>query len=113
MTESYNRQDGGPATQSDSGEIANEPVGDSAATVGERSTEPNLAGQGLGQISGADGERADPVSRSSDEADAVETAGETVAVSMIGGPADTRPVGADTLARVGDANEDDASGSEK
>lgn len=113
MTERYNHQDGGPATQPDSGAVASEPVGERSATVGERATEPNLAGQGLGQISGAAGERADPVSRSEGEADSVETAGETVAVSMIGGPADTRPVGTDTLAHVGDADEKDASSAKK
>lgn len=34
--------------------------------------------------------------------DVVETAGETTAASLIGGPADNRPVGADTLAKVDD-----------
>ncbi|MBA3765862.1 MAG: hypothetical protein H0W99_02520 [Acidobacteria bacterium] len=34
--------------------------------------------------------------------DVVETAGETTAAAMISGPADTRPVGADTLAKVDD-----------
>jgi hypothetical protein len=32
----------------------------------------------------------------------VETAGETVAADTISGPTDTRPVGADTLAKVND-----------
>lgn len=40
----------------------------------------------------------------------VETAGETTAASAISGPPDTKPVGADTLAKVGGASEpaDDA-----
>lgn len=37
-----------------------------------------------------------------DTGDVVETAGETTAASMISGPVDTRPVGADTLAKVDD-----------
>ena len=34
--------------------------------------------------------------------DVVEMAGETTAASLISGPTDTRPVGADTLAKVDD-----------
>jgi len=37
----------------------------------------------------------------------VETAGETTAAVMIGGPPDTRPVGEDTLANVNIAGTDD------
>lgn len=37
-----------------------------------------------------------------DAGDVVESAGETTAAAMISGPADTRPVGADTLAKVDD-----------
>jgi hypothetical protein len=37
-----------------------------------------------------------------DAGDAVEMAGETTAASLISGPTDTRPVGADTLAKVDD-----------
>ena len=96
MTERYNKQDGGPATQPDSGEIAIDPSEERSAVVGERSTEPNLGGQGLGQISGAEGER--PTTR--EGADPVESAGETVAADAVSGPDDTRPVGTDTLARV-------------
>ncbi len=59
MTERYNQQDGGPATQPDSGEIVTDPNGARPATVGERRTEEGVAGQGLGQISGAGGERGD------------------------------------------------------
>ncbi len=59
MDERYNQQDGGPATQPDSGEIVTVPEGSRPATVGERSTEQGVAGQGLGQISGAGGERRD------------------------------------------------------
>ncbi|HEX8773038.1 MAG TPA: hypothetical protein VF735_05490 [Pyrinomonadaceae bacterium] len=35
----------------------------------------------------------------------VETAGETVAADTISGPPDTRPVGADTLAKVNDKSD--------
>jgi hypothetical protein len=102
MTERYNKQDGGPATQMDSGEIAIDSDEERSATVGDRATEPNVGGQGLGQISGADGER--PTSR--DDADLVETAGETVAADTISGPIETNSVGTGTLARVDNANED-------
>jgi len=37
-----------------------------------------------------------------DVGDVVESAGETTAAAMISGPTDTRPVGADTLAKVDD-----------
>jgi len=40
----------------------------------------------------------------SDAGDVVETAGETTAASLISGPTDTRPVGADTLAKVDDTH---------
>ncbi|HYH87265.1 MAG TPA: hypothetical protein VEX60_17570 [Pyrinomonadaceae bacterium] len=107
MTERYNQQDGEP----DSGEVASDPGGERAATLGERATEPNVAGQGLGQISGADGER--PTSRTPGDTDSVEAAGETVAADTVSGPADTRPVGSGTLARVDDASEGDAGGGKK
>ena len=35
----------------------------------------------------------------------VETAGETTAAAMISGPPDTKPVGADTMAKVGGISE--------
>ncbi|MDQ3687953.1 MAG: hypothetical protein M3430_20440 [Acidobacteriota bacterium] len=59
MAERYNQQDGGPTTQPDSGEIVSDSHDARPATVGERSTEEGVAGQGLGQISGAGGERGD------------------------------------------------------
>ena len=67
MTERYNQQDGGPATQPDSGEIVTVPEGSRPATVGERSTGQGMAGQGLGQISGAGGERRDSTAATGDE----------------------------------------------
>lgn len=39
----------------------------------------------------------------------VETAGETVAADTISGPADTRPVGTDTLAKVDDKKDSKSS----
>lgn len=52
MTEQYNQQDGGPATQPDAGEIVSDPNEARPATTGERNTEAGVAGQGLGQMSG-------------------------------------------------------------
>ncbi len=67
MTERYNQQDGGPATQPGSGQIVTDREGARPATVGERSTEQGVAGQGLGQISGAGGERGDSTRAAGDE----------------------------------------------
>jgi hypothetical protein len=67
MTERYNQQDGGPATQPDSGEIVTDAEDARPATVGERSTEQGVAGQGLGQITGAGGERRDSTRAAGDE----------------------------------------------
>ena len=47
-----------------------------------------------------DNDRGD--STGGDVGDVVETAGETTAASLISGPTDTKPVGADTLAKVDD-----------
>ncbi len=38
----------------------------------------------------------------------LETAGETTAADVISGPADTRPVGLDTLVKVADTRDDEA-----
>ena len=43
---------------------------------------------------------ADPADSPEGHTGDVETAGETTAVAAISGPSDTRPVGADTLAKV-------------
>lgn len=51
-------------------------------------------------VTGNDTAQAD--STEGDAGDVVETAGETTAAALISGPADTRPVGADTLAKVDD-----------
>jgi hypothetical protein len=67
MSKEYNQQDGGPATQPDSGEVTQNVTDERPATVGERSTQPSMAGQGTGQISGADAEREAPASRTGEE----------------------------------------------
>ena len=51
MPEKYNQQDGGPQIQPDSNENVSDPNEARPATVGERSTQEGMAGQGLGQIS--------------------------------------------------------------
>ena len=50
MAERYNQQDGSPQTQPDSGETVSDPNEAHPATIGERSTEEGVAGQGLGQM---------------------------------------------------------------
>jgi hypothetical protein len=60
VSEKYDQQDGAPQTQPDSGETVNDPKGARPATIGERSTEDNVAGQGLGQIKDADIEHRAP-----------------------------------------------------
>lgn len=58
MTERYNQQDGGEATQPDSGETVSDAPGARPAMVGERETQEGMAGQGLGQMSG-EGQKSD------------------------------------------------------
>lgn len=53
MAERYNQQDGAPQTQPDSGETVSDPNEAHPATIGERSTEEGVAGQGLGQMPGS------------------------------------------------------------
>ncbi len=60
MSEKYNQQDGAPQERPDSGETAKERDGERSATVGERSTEENVAGQGLGQMKEGETERRAP-----------------------------------------------------
>lgn len=55
MTEQYNKQDGSP--EKDSDQTVSDPAGARPATVGERSTQENMAGQGLGQMPDEDAEK--------------------------------------------------------
>lgn len=50
MAERYDQQDGAPQTQPDSGETVSDSNKAHPATIGERSTEEGVAGQGLGQM---------------------------------------------------------------
>lgn len=50
MSERYDQQDGAPETRPDSGEAVEDKAGARPATIGERSTEDKVAGQGLGQM---------------------------------------------------------------
>jgi hypothetical protein len=54
VSEQYDQQDGAPQTQPDSGETVKDETGAHPATIGERSTEENVAGQGLGQLNKED-----------------------------------------------------------
>jgi hypothetical protein len=49
------------------------------------------------------GSAAAPADENEGDVGDVETAGETTAAATISGPADTRPVGADTMVKVSDA----------
>jgi hypothetical protein len=49
MSEKYNQQDGSPNPRPDSGEAVPDPNNARPAVVGERSTQENIGGQGLGQ----------------------------------------------------------------
>ena len=60
MSERYDQQDGAPQTQPDSGETVEDPSGARPATIGERSTEDKVAGQGLGQMKNDDLEHRAP-----------------------------------------------------
>ena len=59
MTERYDQQDGAPQTQHDKGEKRIRPERAHPATIGERSTEEQGGGQGLGQYSGDEGKPPD------------------------------------------------------
>ncbi len=56
MVEKYDRQDGAPNPRPDSGEAVAD-ANDASAVTGERSTQENMAGQGLGQMTPTDEER--------------------------------------------------------
>ena len=56
MAEKYNQQDGGPSAQPDAGENVSAADEAHPATIGERNTEAGVAGQGLGQMSGSEGQ---------------------------------------------------------
>jgi hypothetical protein len=55
MTEGYDQQDGSPQTEPGKGENVSDLNEAHPATIGERSTEDKVAGQGLGQYSGDEG----------------------------------------------------------
>jgi hypothetical protein len=57
MTEKYDQQDRAPNPRPDSGEAVSDPNNAHPATIGERKTEEDMAGQGLGQLNEADKER--------------------------------------------------------
>jgi hypothetical protein len=59
MTERYDQQDGSPNPRPDSGEAVSDPNNARPAVIGERSTQENMAGQGLGQYKGAEGKSGD------------------------------------------------------
>jgi hypothetical protein len=50
VEERYNQQDGAPETRPDSAETVTDRNNARPATIGERSTEDKVAGQGLGQM---------------------------------------------------------------
>jgi hypothetical protein len=50
LSERYNQQDGAPEMRPDSAETVKDLNDARPATIGERSTEDNVAGQGLGQM---------------------------------------------------------------
>lgn len=60
MEEKYDQQDGAPALRPDSGETVRDDSGARSATIGERSTEDKVAGQGLGQMKNDDLEHRAP-----------------------------------------------------
>ena len=60
MSKPYDQQDGAPQTQPDSGETVKDPKGARPATIGERSTEDKVAGQGLGQMKDGEAEHRAP-----------------------------------------------------
>lgn len=60
MSERYNQQDGSPEVRPDSAETVEDSKGARPATIGERSTEDKVAGQGLGQMKNDDIEHRAP-----------------------------------------------------
>ena len=60
VSEKYDQQDGAPQTRPDSGETVKERNDERTATVGERSTEDKVAGQGLGQMKDGEAEHRAP-----------------------------------------------------
>lgn len=60
MSERYNQQDGAPEIRPDSQETVRDKNQNRPATVGERSTEDKVAGQGLGQMSDEETEHRAP-----------------------------------------------------
>jgi hypothetical protein len=50
VSERYDQQDGAPQTKPDSNETVKDSNDERTATIGERSTEDKVAGQGLGQM---------------------------------------------------------------
>jgi hypothetical protein len=56
MAEKYDQQDGSPNPRPDSGETVLDPNDAHPAVVGERSTQENIGGQGLGQYKGDEGQ---------------------------------------------------------
>lgn len=63
MTEEYRKQDGGPVTQTDDEQNVSDPNHARPATVGERSTQEGVAGQGLGQMPYDESEQKDSRSK--------------------------------------------------
>lgn len=63
MAERYDQQDGSPQSQPDKGENVSDTNEAHPATIGERSTEEKVAGQGLGQYSGKEDKPPDSDSR--------------------------------------------------
>ena len=64
MSERYDQQDGAPAEdRPDSNETVTARKGSRPATIGERSTEDKVAGQGLGQMKDEDTGHRAPGSR--------------------------------------------------
>lgn len=60
MNEKYDQQDGAPQVRPDSGETVEDKGDERSATIGERSTKENVAGQGLGQMKEGDAEHRAP-----------------------------------------------------
>ncbi len=52
MAKKYDQQDGAPNARSDSNETISDSDNAHPAAIGERSTQENMAGQGLGQNKG-------------------------------------------------------------
>ena len=59
MTEKYDQQDGAPDPRPDTDTAVNDQNDAHPATVGERSTQENMGGQGLGQMPDHDDVKSD------------------------------------------------------